>query len=162
MCGRSAASSPSLCLDSQFSRERVESTNWSKSSKFSVHRRENKFKQWIQNIKNTDSHKLDLYHGKKCSDIGPRARPSTSCPDYCNTTPRRDQRRFPPCSTRTLMSLEIRTVGFPTEVRCQICSISRQMNIKWSLKLFNSAFHHGTQDPNTEKRHERPCMITDN
>lgn len=91
MSGRWAALLLSLCLDSQYSQERVESINWLRSSKFLEHHQGSKFKQWIQNTKNIGSHKLDLYLGRKFLDIEHHVRQLTSSQDYFNTTPRLDQ-----------------------------------------------------------------------
>lgn len=159
MCGLLVALLRSLCSDSRFSRERVESTNWLKSSKFLEPHQENKFKQWTLNTKSTVSHKLDLYRGRRCSDTGPRARPLTLYPDYFNMIQKQDQLHFPLCSIHTLTSSEIRTVGFLTVGHCLTCSILLKTSIILSHRLFNNVSHPGIMVRNMERRHERAITI---
>lgn len=155
MYGQSAASLQSLCLDSQFSPEKVESINWSRSSKFLELHPGSRFRPWTQNTKNTGSLKLDLCLGRKFSDTGHLVKLLTSSLAYCNMTRKHDQHHWVRYWTHILMSLENRIVDFPTEDRCQICSTSLKMSIIWSHRQFNNASPSGTQAHNMERRHEQ-------
>ena len=90
MFGPSAVSSLNSCSVSQFSQVKAVLTNSSRSSKFWELHLKNKYKPWILITKNTGSHKFDLCHGRRCSDIALQLRPLTSFQDYCNMTQKLD------------------------------------------------------------------------
>jgi len=76
MSGQLDVLSQSWCLVNQFSLEKVVLTNLLRSLKFLVHHPKNRSKQWTLIIRSIDSHRSNLYHGRKFLDIGHLGNPS--------------------------------------------------------------------------------------